>query len=419
MDQVLAERGIGQVDGIALDIGVSSMQIDTAARGFSFQADGPLDMRMEKSGLTAAEFLNTADEAEIARVLRDYGEEPRARAIARAIVAARPVERTAELAAIVRRAAGFRPGQKSDPATRTFQAIRIHLNAELDELEEGLEAAERALKPGGRLAVVTFHSLEDRIVKRFLRERSGANPGGSRHRPAIEDPDAPTFARVAKPVAPSERELAPIRVPARRGCAARSAPMPRRGRRPCNEYAQLPLLVHGRQLCRCRARLLSGVASGRVRTRLAGRRRNQIVLEQRDLRVLQTEIGTRGRMAQLERWNASVLALSAPAADQFLRGGFELARLAQPQHKVDFEAPVVLAAAPSHARQAADRRRRQRRFRRSCQPDVRSAHPSGKFEDRDARGPGKVGRRIAPGDRPPVQRRPVTAAKPATKKIAG
>ncbi len=221
MDQVLAERGIGQVDGIALDIGVSSMQIDTAARGFSFQADGPLDMRMEKSGLTAAEYLNTADEAEIARVLRDYGEEPRARAIARAIVAARPVERTAELAAIVRRAAGFRPGQKADPATRTFQAIRIHLNAELDELEAGLEAAERALKPGGRLAVVSFHSLEDRIVKRFLRDRSGANPGGSRHRPAIKDPDAPTFTRVAKPIAPSEQELA--RNPRARSARLRSA----------------------------------------------------------------------------------------------------------------------------------------------------------------------------------------------------
>ncbi|HET9144469.1 MAG TPA: 16S rRNA (cytosine(1402)-N(4))-methyltransferase RsmH, partial [Sphingomicrobium sp.] len=199
MDRALAARGIVQVDAIALDIGVSSMQIDRAERGFSFQADGPLDMRMSKSGLTAAQFLNTADEAEIARVLRDYGEEPRARAIARAIVAARPVERTAELAAIVRRAAGFRQGQKSDPATRTFQAVRIHLNAELDELEEGLEAAERALAPGGRLAVVTFHSLEDRIVKRFFRERSGGSPAGSRHRPALKDPNEPTFERVAKP----------------------------------------------------------------------------------------------------------------------------------------------------------------------------------------------------------------------------
>jgi len=208
MDRVLAERGIEQVDAIALDIGVSSMQLDRADRGFAFSADGPLDMRMSKSGLTAAEFLNEAEEAEIARILREYGEEPRARSIARAIVAARPVERTAELAAIVRRAAGFRPGQKADPATRTFQAIRIHLNAELDELEQGLEAAERALKPGGRLAVVTFHSLEDRIVKRFLRTRSGATPAGSRHRPAVTDSKAPTFERVAKPVSPTERELA-------------------------------------------------------------------------------------------------------------------------------------------------------------------------------------------------------------------
>jgi len=208
MDRVLAERGIGLVDGIALDIGVSSMQLDRADRGFSFQADGPLDMRMSKSGLTAAEFLNQADEAEIARILKDYGEEPRARAVARAIAAARPIERTAELAAIVRRAAGFRPGQRTDPATRTFQAIRIHLNAELDELEDGLAAAERALKPGGRLAVVTFHSLEDRIVKRFLRSRSGATPAGSRHRPVLTDPDQPTFERVAKPVTPSDRELA-------------------------------------------------------------------------------------------------------------------------------------------------------------------------------------------------------------------
>jgi 16S rRNA (cytosine1402-N4)-methyltransferase len=208
MDRALAERSIGLVDAIALDIGVSSMQLDRADRGFSFQADGPLDMRMEKSGMTAAEYLNTADEAEIARVLRDYGEEPRARAIARAIIAARPVERTAQLAAIVRRAAGFRPGQKSDPATRTFQAIRIHLNAELDELEQGLAAAERSLRPGGRLAVVTFHSLEDRIVKRFFRERSGGSPAGSRHRPVMVDPNEPTFERIAKPVSPTERELA-------------------------------------------------------------------------------------------------------------------------------------------------------------------------------------------------------------------
>jgi 16S rRNA (cytosine1402-N4)-methyltransferase len=232
MDRALAERGIGLVDAIALDIGVSSMQLDQAERGFSFQADGPLDMRMSRSGLTAADFLNSADEAEIARVLRDYGEEPRARAIARAIVAARPVERTAELAAIVRRAAGFRAGQKSDPATRTFQAIRIHLNAELDELEQGLAAAERSLRPGGRLAVVTFHSLEDRIVKRFLRERSGGTPAGSRHRPELADPNEPTFDRVAKPVSPSEREMAanPRARSARLRSAVRTAAPPRKER---------------------------------------------------------------------------------------------------------------------------------------------------------------------------------------------
>ena len=232
MDRALAARGISSVDAIALDIGVSSMQLDRPERGFSFQADGPLDMRMSKSGPTAAEFLNTAEEAEIARVLRDYGEEPRARAIARAIVAARPVERTAELAAIVRRAAGFRQGQKSDPATRTFQAIRIHLNAELEELEEGLEAAERALAPGGRLAVVTFHSLEDRIVKRFFRERSGGSPAGSRHRPVLVDPTEPTFERVAKPVAPTERELAgnPRARSARLRSAVRTSAPPRKER---------------------------------------------------------------------------------------------------------------------------------------------------------------------------------------------
>jgi 16S rRNA (cytosine1402-N4)-methyltransferase len=207
MDRVLAERRIGLVDGIALDIGVSSMQLDRAYRGFSFLADGPLDMRMSQSGMSAADFLNGADEAEIARVLRDYGEEPRARAIARAIVAARPIERTGELAAIVRRVTGYHPGLKSDPATRTFQAIRIHLNAELEELEQGLEAAERALKPGGRLAVVTFHSLEDRIVKRFLRDRSGATPAGSRHRPDIAPAREPTFERIAKPASPSNQEL--------------------------------------------------------------------------------------------------------------------------------------------------------------------------------------------------------------------
>ena len=139
MDRVLAERGIGLVDAIALDIGVSSMQLDRAERGFSFQGDGPLDMRMSKSGMSAAEFLNSAEEADIARVLRDYGEEPRARAIARAIVAARPVERTAELAAIVRRAAGFRAGQKSDPERNEIAAERG--SGAAGDHEQGAEAS--------------------------------------------------------------------------------------------------------------------------------------------------------------------------------------------------------------------------------------------------------------------------------------
>ena len=221
MDRALAERDLSPVDGVALDIGVSSMQLDRAERGFSFSKDGPLDMRMSQAGQSAAEFLNNADEAEIARVLKDYGEEPRARTVARAIVAARPLTRTAELATVVRKALGFRQGQKSDPATRTFQAIRIHLNAELEELEQGLRAAERVLRPGGRLAVVTFHSLEDRIVKRFLKERSGALPAGSRHRPAVARGPAPSFEKVAKPVTPSERELA--RNPRARSARLRTA----------------------------------------------------------------------------------------------------------------------------------------------------------------------------------------------------
>ena len=221
MDRALADRDLLPVDGIALDIGVSSMQIDQAERGFSFQKDGPLDMRMSQSGETAADFLNHADEGEIARVLKEYGEEPRARAVARAIVAARPLTRTAELAAVVRKALGHHAGMKTDPATKTFQAIRIHLNAELDELEQGLRAAERSLRPGGRLAVVTFHSLEDRIVKRFLRIRSGATPAGSRHRPMAAAGPAPSFEQIAKPVSPSEAELA--RNPRARSARLRTA----------------------------------------------------------------------------------------------------------------------------------------------------------------------------------------------------
>ena len=208
MGEALAAHGTETVDGVTLDIGVSSMQLDRAERGFSFQADGPLDMRMSQEGESAADFLNTADEAAIADVIYTYGEEPKSRRIARAIVAARPIERTGQLAEIVRKALGWHQGMKKDPATRTFQAIRIHLNEEFQELEGGLEAAEQVLKPGGRLAVVTFHSLEDRVVKRFLRERSGAVPSGSRHLPAqANDGPAPSFEAVAKPVRAGEAEL--------------------------------------------------------------------------------------------------------------------------------------------------------------------------------------------------------------------
>ncbi|QPQ54063.1 16S rRNA (cytosine(1402)-N(4))-methyltransferase RsmH [Allosphingosinicella flava] len=207
MRQALADRNIAEVDGVTLDIGVSSMQLDQAERGFSFQSDGPLDMRMSQDGESAADFVNTADEGEIADVLYHYGEEPKSRRVARAIVAARPIERTGQLADVVRKALGHHPGMKKDPATRTFQAIRIHLNQEMQELEEGLEAAEQVLKEGGRLAVVTFHSLEDRIVKRFLKERSGSTPAGSRHLPVAAKGPAPTFEAVAKAVRPGEAEL--------------------------------------------------------------------------------------------------------------------------------------------------------------------------------------------------------------------
>lgn len=196
------------VDGVTFDIGVSSMQIDEASRGFSFQADGPLDMRMEKSGESAADFLNNADEDVIANVIYEFGDEPKSRRIARSIVAARPLSRTSELAQIVRRATGYKPGDKKDPATRTFQAIRIHINRELDELQDGLNAAEHVLKPGGRLAVVTFHSLEDRLVKRFLKARSGVASSGSRHLPDDRTTaPQPTFSKVAKPVRASAAEV--------------------------------------------------------------------------------------------------------------------------------------------------------------------------------------------------------------------
>lgn len=175
------------VDGVVLDLGVSSMQLDQAERGFSFQKDGPLDMRMAQSGPSAADLVNHASEAELADIIYHYGEDRASRRIARAIVRAReaaPLTTTRALAQAVESCLPRpKPGQ-SHPATRTFQAIRIAVNDEFGQLAEGLEAAERALKPGGRLAVVTFHSLEDRVVKRFFQLRSGGEGQGSRHAPA-------------------------------------------------------------------------------------------------------------------------------------------------------------------------------------------------------------------------------------------
>ncbi|KZX54654.1 16S rRNA (cytosine(1402)-N(4))-methyltransferase [Erythrobacter sp. HI00D59] len=205
MLDVMTSVGLARVDGVVMDIGVSSMQLDQAHRGFAFSADGPLDMRMSQDGASAADFLNTADEKAIADVLYTYGEERQSRRVARAIVAARPLQTTGEVARIVRKALGHKPHDKKDPARRTFQAVRIHVNGELDELSAGLSAAESLLREGGRLAVVSFHSLEDRIVKRFLREAS-STPSASRHVPLAAQDD-PVFSQVSKAIKPGEAEL--------------------------------------------------------------------------------------------------------------------------------------------------------------------------------------------------------------------
>ena len=231
MDRLLAAQGIEAVDGVALDLGVSSMQLDIAERGFSFGRDGPLDMRMEQAGESAADVVNGRDERELAAIIFEYGEERWARRVAKAIVAARterPITRTAELATIVRRM--VRPSADGiDPATRTFQALRIHVNDELGELDRGLCAAERLLAENGRLAVVAFHSLEDRRVKRFLAARAGRTPRPSRHAPESTDHRAPSFRLITRrPQTPAADETAAnprarsakLRIAERTGAAA-------------------------------------------------------------------------------------------------------------------------------------------------------------------------------------------------------
>jgi 16S rRNA (cytosine1402-N4)-methyltransferase len=206
---ICAAQDAPVIDGIVMDVGVSSMQLDEAARGFSFRLDGPLDMRMGKQGPTAADVVATADETALADVIYIFGEERHSRAVARAIVRSRkdaPITTTRALADIVASVVRARPGD-IHPATRTFQALRILVNEELDELQSALIAAERVLKPGGRLAVVSFHSLEDRIIKNFFNARAKASQG-SRHLPELARA-APSFRLLTRrPVTPGERELA-------------------------------------------------------------------------------------------------------------------------------------------------------------------------------------------------------------------
>ena len=212
MDTLLGGHGIDLVDGVAIDCGVSTMQLDRPERGFSFRHDAVLDMRMEKSGATAADIVNTETEERLAQIIREFGEERRARRVARAICKAREQQRitgTAQLADIVRAAVGPKGASDIDPATRTFMAFRIFVNNELGEITGGLCAAEAVLKEGGRLAVVTFHSLEDRIVKTFLRQRAGQAPRGSRHLPDDAPAARPSFSLVTRRAArPSADEIA-------------------------------------------------------------------------------------------------------------------------------------------------------------------------------------------------------------------
>jgi 16S rRNA (cytosine1402-N4)-methyltransferase len=244
LDTIAREAGYENVDGVVLDLGVSSMQLDTAGRGFSFRLDGPLDMRMGGAGPSAADIVNAASERDLANIIFILGEERHSRGVARAILKARAsarIETTRALADIVASVVRGRPGD-IHPATRTFQALRIFVNDELGELVAGLQAAERILKSGGRLAVVSFHSLEDRVVKSFFADRSETR-GGSRHAPQVERP-APTFNVLTKrPVVADQNELE--RNPRARSAKLRAAErtnLPARADLPSGLLPQLPSL---------------------------------------------------------------------------------------------------------------------------------------------------------------------------------
>ena len=234
LDRLAAAQEVDAINGVVLDIGVSSMQLEQAQRGFSFRHDGPLDMRMEREGASAADIVNDAPESELADIFYHFGEERRARAVARAIIEARRRARiatTRELADLVASHIRQEPGG-IHPATRIFQALRIAVNDELGELVRALHAAERVIKPAGRLVVVTFHSLEDRIVKQFFAARTGRVAAGSRHLPRADSVE-PSFRPVTKgPVCPSDAEVA-------RNPRARSAKL-RAGER-TDAPAQAPL----------------------------------------------------------------------------------------------------------------------------------------------------------------------------------
>jgi 16S rRNA (cytosine1402-N4)-methyltransferase len=215
-DRIVMQEGVfsqldtyaQDLDGVVLDLGVSSMQLDLAERGFSFMRDGPLDMRMSQSGLSAADLCNDADEAELADIIYLYGEERASRRIAKAIVAARPLTTTGQLAKIVESCLPRAKPNQSHPATRTFQALRIAVNNEYGELAMGLMATERALKPGGQLAVVTFHSVEDRMAKRFLQARSGNNANANRYAPETTQVTPAFRIDKRKAIGPDDQELA-------------------------------------------------------------------------------------------------------------------------------------------------------------------------------------------------------------------